>query len=631
MVKIYFALGHQDLENYIKSSKPLLEKKIGDTVQFTGAAIYREGIIKNIENNPPDILLLREGLTGTTNISDIVYQIRMKFPSIRIIFIAGDRNAGDPLLSTLVNYGIYDILVGNRVNAKDLLRKICKANTLADVSFLVQKVTVDEATNQQSFEVPGVDLVKENQIRNDKDSANVKLMADDKAAHDLLDNLVKEQEKEDTKDVMTESIHSAREAELMNDFGFESSESQSYLEQARMEEEKIHSQNLQQQQVEEPIMPPVTPIMPVQPIKPIHQETPMVKPLKPLSLDKEPQPNVSFEQPTPQVHIDMPMNKDYNFAENLRPSPQQYEEKNKEYLTREVQTVQGNEIFNAQVLKESSKYSEQFSQKIITFVGGNRGVGNTQLAFNTALNIAMSGKKTLYIDTNPVYCYSDALYQLSYENMGLNTALKALETGNLLEIERAIATTSKLMSFVSNNSNLSKLYDKFPSNFDFLTFSQEHITKKNVLKVDNRYFNQLIEYLITKLHYEMIVIDAVCDIYNDLTILAILNSHKIFATISQDYSVLTNYINMMRYLDREAIEFRSKVVFILNKFQKHPITAKTVYALMENNLQMKAFQMITLPDIYIDFLTANSSNLPIMWTTKNKVFIKGMQEIVKNI
>lgn len=622
MVKIYFALGHQDLENYIKSSKPLLEKKINDTIQFTGAAIYREGIIKNIENNPPDILLLREGLTGTTNISDIVYQIRMKFPSIRIIFIAGDRNAGDPLLSTLVNYGIYDILVGNRVNAKDLLRKICKPNTLADVSFLVQKVTVDESTNQQSFEVPGVDLVKENQIRNDKDSANVKLMANDKAAHDLLENLVQEQEKEDQKDSLTETIHSSREAELMNDFGFANDgKSSSLLEQAKNNEAKINSQNLQK---ELPVEEIVTPIRPIQQI---HQEGPIVKPLKPLSLNKD----IEEEPETFEQNREVPIDENYNFSETLKQPTQHYENKNRAYLEKEIQTIQGNDIFNAQVLKESSKYSEQFSQKIITFIGGNRGVGNTQLAFNTALNIAMTGKKTLYIDTNPIYCYSDALYQLSYENMGLNTALKCLETGNLLEIERAIATTSKLMSFVANNSNLSKLYDKFPSNFDFLTFSQEHLTRKNVLKIDNRYFNQLIEYLITKLGYEMIVIDAVCDIYNDLSILAILNSHKIFATISQDYGILTNYINMMRYLDREAIEFRSKVVFILNKFQKHMITAKTVYSLMENNLQMKAFQMITLPDIYLDFLTANSSNLPIMWTTKNKVFIKGMQEIIKNI
>ena len=34
MVKIYFALGHQQLEDYIKSSKPLLEKQLQDTIQL---------------------------------------------------------------------------------------------------------------------------------------------------------------------------------------------------------------------------------------------------------------------------------------------------------------------------------------------------------------------------------------------------------------------------------------------------------------------------------------------------------------------------------------------------------------------------------------------------------------------
>lgn len=621
MVKIYFALGHVDLENYIKSSKPLLEKKIGDTIQFTGAALYREGIIKNIENNPPDILLLREGLSGTMKISDVIYQIRIKFPKIRIIFIAGDRNVGDPLLSTLVNYGIYDILVGNRVNAKDMLRKICTPSTLADVSFLIQKVNIDENTNQANFELPDVDLLKENQRKNELDAANVHLSANDPVAQSLLKSLVEEKEIEEKPEI--EKIHQERMNELFQDF---SSPEQhlTKIEQNKKEEEKIAKQNIQA-----PAQEPITSfdtqkhissyVQPTQSIFEKQEEIP-VSPIRPIQAFQ------SGMMPT------MPQEQVFEAPKVTEKSEfEHYKQEHQEFLNKEIQTVQGNDTFNIQVLKESAKYSAQFSQKVITFLGGNRGVGNTQLAFNTALNIAMSGKKTLYIDVNPVYCYSDALYQLSFENMGLNTALKSLEMGNLIEIERAIATTSKLMSFVANNSNLAKIYNKFPSTFDFLTFSQEHLTRKNLINYDVRYFNQLIEFLITKLGYEMIVIDVVCDIYNDLSILSILNSHKVIATVSQDYAVLTNFINMMRYLDREAIDFRNKTVFVLNRFQKHAITAKTVYSLLENNLNIQAFQLITLPDIYLDFLTANSSNLPIMWCTKDKTFIHGMQEIIKNI
>lgn len=621
MVKIYFALGHVDLENYIKSSKPLLEKKIGDTIQFTGAALYREGIIKNIENNPPDILLLREGLSGTMKISDVIYQIRIKFPKIRIIFIAGDRNVGDSLLSTLVNYGIYDILVGNRVNAKDMLRKICTPSTLADVSFLIQKVNIDENTNQANFELPDVDLLKENQRKNELDAANVHLSANDPVAQSLLKSLVEEKEIEEKPEI--EKIHQERMNELFQDF---SSPEQhlTKIEQNKKEEEKIAKQNIQA-----PAQEPITSfdtqkhissyVQPTQSIFEKQEEIP-VSPIRPIQAFQ------SGMMPT------MPQEQVFEAPKVTEKSEfEHYKQEHQEFLNKEIQTVQGNDTFNIQVLKESAKYSAQFSQKVITFLGGNRGVGNTQLAFNTALNIAMSGKKTLYIDVNPVYCYSDALYQLSFENMGLNTALKSLEMGNLIEIERAIATTSKLMSFVANNSNLAKIYNKFPSTFDFLTFSQEHLTRKNLINYDVRYFNQLIEFLITKLGYEMIVIDVVCDIYNDLSILSILNSHKVIATVSQDYAVLTNFINMMRYLDREAIDFRNKTVFVLNRFQKHAITAKTVYSLLENNLNIQAFQLITLPDIYLDFLTANSSNLPIMWCTKDKTFIHGMQEIIKNI
>ena len=90
---------------------------------------------------------------------------------------------------------------------------------------------------------------------------------------------------------------------------------------------------------------------------------------------------------------------------------------------------------------------------------------------------------------------------------------------------------------------------------------------------------------------------------------------------------MTNFVNMMRYLDREAIEFRSKMIYVMNRFQKHAITAKTVYSLIENNLDVHAFQLITMPDIYGDFLTANSNNVPIMWSTKDKTFLNGMKTI----
>ena len=41
-------------------------------------------------------------------------------PFIRIIFIAGDRKPGDAFLAALVQYEVYDILIGSKVNVKDI-------------------------------------------------------------------------------------------------------------------------------------------------------------------------------------------------------------------------------------------------------------------------------------------------------------------------------------------------------------------------------------------------------------------------------------------------------------------------------------------------------------------------------
>lgn len=156
MQKILLAVGFRQLEEY-------LEKQLRKEFVFVGSTVYREGVIRAIGQKNPDIVILRETLDGNENIMSIVYEIRTKYPKIRLVFIAGKREPGDALLSTLVSYGIYDILHGEKVKAQDVIRLIRKPNEYKDVQHLQPKPVLDEKKNQVLFETPDV-LLKEKEI-----------------------------------------------------------------------------------------------------------------------------------------------------------------------------------------------------------------------------------------------------------------------------------------------------------------------------------------------------------------------------------------------------------------------------------------------------------------------------------
>lgn len=147
MQKIFLAIGHRQVEDYIKGN---LQREFN----FVGETVYREGILKGLTQCNPDILIVRETLEGSSNITEIIYNVRTSFPDIRIIFIAGKRDPGDVLLATLVGYGIWDILTGEKINVKDIINLVRTPNQFINVMHLQPKTTVDERTNKKIFEAP---------------------------------------------------------------------------------------------------------------------------------------------------------------------------------------------------------------------------------------------------------------------------------------------------------------------------------------------------------------------------------------------------------------------------------------------------------------------------------------------
>lgn len=152
------AVGFRELEEF-------LQKKLRNEFKFVGVTVYREGIIRSIGQTNPDIVVIRETLEGKENILTIVYEIRTKYPKVRIVFIAGKREPGDALLATLVNYGVYDILYGEKIPAQSVISLLRKPNEYKDVQHLQPKPVLDEKRNKVLFESPEAQTIEKEVIK----------------------------------------------------------------------------------------------------------------------------------------------------------------------------------------------------------------------------------------------------------------------------------------------------------------------------------------------------------------------------------------------------------------------------------------------------------------------------------
>ena len=478
MIKIYLAMGHKDLENFIKSHKSLLENGLKEEIEFVGQAVYREGALQGVKDTKPDIIMLRESLQGQMPISELIYNIKVSSSKTRIIILTGDRQIGDPLLSSLVNMGVYDILIGNKVNTKELLKKIVYPNEFSDVSMYAQKANVDEKTNKVTYE------------------------------------------------------------------------------KAPVQEKKVETK--QEQNFEKEIETATKP-------KPVKIEN--VKPV-----------------------------------ENPNPNPRR-------------------SLFGKKVEQKT------ITQQIVTFVGGSEGVGNSHIAFNTAINLANEGFNILYMDLNNKHAAMDTIFQLGYEDIGLDKALEATDSDDYETIEQCIGTIPKALSVISKKDYLYNTYIKLPTTLSFMFFSQLCMNGQVNVIASLPKFQKLMKILLRDFHFDVIVLDAPANMRNPLTQMAIMYAEKLFFTVIQDNSVIASLIKGTKVLDKKNIIFRNKMNLIINKFEKCDFSKNNVYQLMVGNLDYDSFPIYCMPNLNREFISSSFNAMPILLTCKNKELQKTFADI----
>lgn len=478
MIKIYLAMGHKDLENFIINHKPLLEKELKDSIEFVGRAVYREATLQGVKDTKPDILMLRESLQGKLNISDLIYDIKVSSSKTRIIVLTGDRSIGDPFLASLVNWGVYDLLIGNKVNTKELLKSIVYPKEFSDVAMYAPKATINENTNQVVYEQPIIPTQK-----------------------------------------------------------------------VETKEEEQFDRKIEQATATKPIK--------INEVNPIKKEKPKQK----KSL----------------------------FGRKIEP--------------------------------------KTINQQIVTFVGGSEGVGNSHIAFNTAVNLANEGFNILYMDLNNKHSAMDTIFQLGYEDIGLDKALEATDNQDYETIEQCIGTIPKALSVISKKDYLYNTYIKLPTTLNFMFFSQLCMNGQVNVVASLPKFQKLMQMLLRDFHFDVIILDAPANMRNPLTQMSIMYAEKLFFTVTQDNSVLASLIKGTRVLDNKNIMFKNKMNIIINKFEKCDFSSKNVYQLLSGNLDYDSFSIYTMPNLNREFISASFNAMPILLVSKNKELQKTFSDI----
>ncbi|MCC0672216.1 MULTISPECIES: ParA family protein [unclassified Clostridioides] len=648
MVKICLAVAFKDLEEYLIDNTEYIKKEIGEDVEFVGEVVYREGVMQSIINNTPDILIIREGLPGKVDILRLVQELTLcfPFPKLRIIFISKDRRIGDALLASLVQFRVYDIIVGNNIDAFSIIDKIIKPNILNDVAQFLPKIRETEK-NTKLFEAQDLELIKKaseinqvvkKEIKPLKSIKNIeyhdkKIPKDCSEEKIIFEGEIENEIKEEELVIEDELTNIEKEEIVIEDEEDIVIEEEIVIEDEEIEEEVV-IEELKDNEVEETEEVVVIEEEELNIEEDLIEEE-LININENLIIDEDINTNeekINIEEDVIEIEEEL-------IVENKEELNIEKETEMKGYLKEDVSVKEDKKqkkerkiikknkpLRNKSSLAKSSEekftYVKKTNQQIISFLGAKQGVGNSQLSFNVAVDLANKGLKVLYIDLNERSSINDIFY-LGFDEVGIDTALEGIDKNDYILIDKSIVTINNLLN---EYELLYKSYLKFPKTLEFLFFSQKYVEEKYEIPINK--IKDLNLYLIMQKGYDFIIINATNDMQNELSELLLIYSAKIFFTIAQDASIIKNNLLQTKIMDEKGINFREKFYYLLNKYDNSNFNKDQIYEWVSDSLNLEGFPIITIPNLNRELINSNFNGLPlILENKKNKEMKKSFLDI----
>lgn len=263
------------------------------------------------------------------------------------------------------------------------------------------------------------------------------------------------------------------------------------------------------------------------------------------------------------------------------------------------------------LLPDNTIYNNSSSSpQAILFTGSKHGIGTTTVAMNLAASIAGRGFKTILIEFNPNYPMCNQFFELTHIPYGIEEAIKAVASGELAGVDKAIIRPHGLRP---TRGNLYKTYKKLPAGLHFMLFSNNSLVNKTYEKnslITEATIYTLLSYLAKRQQYSHIIVDIQCDDYRLQE--SILNSgyqfDKLCMVMTQDpHAVASAGVQITNLSRAHASSLVASGEFIINKFAPNaPITQRKI----EQMLRIGAAQVTKLTEDTNGYLGAAGVGLP---------------------
>lgn len=542
--KILLATGSSKADDVIKdqfSKHPIY----GNLFMFTDKpGLYREGLIRIIGQENPNILVLRETLQGAEDMMEIIFEIRRSYPLVRIILLTKERPIGDSFLYEMVGVGIYDIInQSTNIDISKILDLAIKPNTFADVYQYRPPIKEVLTNGQKIFDVPNSVIVTKEIIVKEKSPYVAELPIQEEVI-DNQEQVHLEKEELNPEDKMPTVIVNMKDIRNSAD----------------LNNQPVNVVKSIPIPVPVPIPVPAPPVLTKKEIR-ITKEKELEEQRKIAIQEKK---NKQLEDKVKKEEL-----KKQQIDEQRQTLERQKIEKEKEHQLKKEEPKEKSvpvKVRQTQKPKERKKKKPFFvfggksveddvqkSNKVISFVGARRGVGTTTLAFNTAVSLANKGKKVVYLDLEQTISSVGYWYKIS-TNQGIDNLGKFLSNSNY---ESAINCILSMEEMQISEKSL-KL---FPKTLDILLYSQDFMLKDNKDGLGEDMIKEIITFLLFQLEYEYIILDCLID--NKQTLNSVLLcSNDVHFIATQD--VLD--ISLISHLLQNTRIPIKKYNFIVNKY-----------------------------------------------------------------
>ena len=178
-----------------------------------GSAATRESAIDIARTKRPGTILFFERTAGIASISKTIYAFRQT--GARVIYISSERYIGDPILETVVGYGVYDIVLSDEINLDLVMDYMLRPRDFNDVSIFYREVEIaDDGGADRGFKLPELDMARQFSINLDNDYLIDPMQ---RAVNKIAPNIKRDKEDRSVGSLIYRDVDQERQAKIASD------------------------------------------------------------------------------------------------------------------------------------------------------------------------------------------------------------------------------------------------------------------------------------------------------------------------------------------------------------------------------------------------------------------------------